>query len=124
MPAIMKVGEATIRDNARLSCCVVALAAERFRLKHQRWSKALDELVPAFLAELPPDPYLGAPLRYADRDDGVVIYSVGRNRQDDGGEDLRNGWNAYSTADLGLRLWSPEKRGLPPLPAEKAPGAP
>src|SRR5262249_28761985 len=77
LPAANKVGEATVRDHARLRCAVTALAAERFRLANKRWPKTLDELCPTFLSAVPLDPYVGEPLLLAVREDGIVIYSVG-----------------------------------------------
>ncbi|MFH1537663.1 MAG: hypothetical protein ABIH66_01800 [bacterium] len=45
---------------------------------------SLDELVPEFLSEIPEDPFDGKQIRY-DREKGI-IYSVGENLVDDGGE--------------------------------------
>jgi hypothetical protein len=113
-PALNKVGEAAMRDRARLSCAVTALATERFRLAHRRWPRTLDELCPAFLPEAPADPYNGQPLHYARRKDGVVIYSVYQDGRDDGGEHLNPFQVGAQQTDLGLRLWDPDCRRLPP----------
>jgi hypothetical protein len=113
LPAVKKVGQATLRDQVLVVCAETALATERFRLAHKRWPKSLDELRPAFLAQLPRDPYTGESLRYARRDDGVVIYSVGPDLQDDGGDILR--YRPQGNYDIGLRLFDPDKRNLPPL---------
>jgi hypothetical protein len=101
-------------NDAQLRCTVVALAAEQFRRRESRWPASLDELVPQFLAAVPHDPYDQQPLKLARLADGIVVYSVGRNRNDDGGE-LRGG------ADVGVRLWDVNRRRQPPVPAA-APG--
>ena len=62
---------------------LAALAAERFRLAHKRWPKDLQELCPAYLEEVPIDPFDGKPLKLAHRDDGIVIYSVDKDGKDD-----------------------------------------
>jgi hypothetical protein len=89
------------------------LAAERFRLANRRWPRSLDELCPAFLPSVPTDPYTGDPLLYAEREDGVVIYSVGKDGLDNDAAEL--GLTGKPGTDLGVRLWNPEWRGIEPL---------
>src|SRR5207249_2440825 len=110
LPHIGKAAEAVLRDQAHRACAEAALAAERFRLAQRRWPGSLEELRPAFLARVPLDPYTGASLRYARRDDGVVVYSVGQDLQDDGGEVLR--FRSEGNYDIGLRLFDPDRRNL------------
>jgi hypothetical protein len=84
------------------------IAVERYRLKHKRWPAKLDDVVPEFLEKKPLDPIDEAPLRYVRTADGVVVYSIGNDRTDDGG---KVGW---SGADVGFRLWDADKRGVRP----------
>jgi hypothetical protein len=64
----------------------VALAIERYRREHQQTlPSTLADLVPAFLDEVPADPYADATLLYKEAADGYTIYSVGRNKTDEGG---------------------------------------
>ena len=44
------------------------------------------QLVPDFVVELPFDVVTGEPLNLIANDDGVTIYSVGNDHEDDGGE--------------------------------------
>jgi hypothetical protein len=77
LPACLKVAEAERRDDTLLSCAVAALAAERFRLKQNRWPASAEELVKTgFLKTVPLDLYDGKPLRYRRAKDGLVIHSV------------------------------------------------
>ncbi|MFO0843017.1 MAG: hypothetical protein U0797_11580 [Gemmataceae bacterium] len=108
-----KVCVAELRDRAHTSCVRAALAAERFRLANKRWPKSLDELCPAFLPLVPHDPYTGDPLVFSEREDGVVIYSVGMDGTDDGG--VYFSLTGQPDTDLGVRLWNPNRRGLDPL---------
>jgi hypothetical protein len=117
--AIPRVRDAAIRDQAQLSCTLAVLAAERFRLAHKRWPKNLQELCPKYLVEVPIDPFDGKPLRLAHKKDGIAIYSVGKDGQDDGGEILNPSMNDGEMADLGLRLWHPSQRRLPAEPRKK-----
>ena len=70
----------------------MAIAAQRYRLKHDRFPTSLAEIDDTLLgvssnraAQLT-DPFNGNPLRYKMEDTRIVIYSVGRNEKDDGGD--------------------------------------
>jgi len=65
----------------------VAIALERYRLAHGDFPESLDVLAPQFIAKLPHDVINGQPLHYRRTSDGqFVLYSVGWNETDDGGE--------------------------------------
>ena len=65
----------------------VAIALERYRLAHGEYPESLDVLAPQFIAKLPHDVINGQPLHYRRTSDGqFVLYSVGWNETDDGGE--------------------------------------
>jgi hypothetical protein len=112
MPAMIKAGEASRRNQAYLRCAIVAVAAERFRQEQHRWPTTLAELVPNYLSAVPTDPYDGQPLRFKAAPDGLLIYSVGPDRQDDGGARNRINPNAKGT-DYVFRLWDVERRRQP-----------
>jgi hypothetical protein len=114
------VGDRGVRDHAYLACGSVALAVERFRRAKQRWPESLAELLPAYLPAVPVDPYTGKPLLYKHFPDGVAVYSVGPNGVDDGGVILTVRDFRTPEADLGVRLWDPPRRRLPP-PEEDIP---
>lgn len=66
---------------------LTVLAIERFRLRNNNQPPlALSELVPAFLPEVPSDPFDGQPLRYQRNIEGYRLYSIGRDRVDQGGK--------------------------------------
>jgi hypothetical protein len=104
-----------MRTQAALACTTVALAAERFRRDRGLWPGSLAELVPAYLGAMPRDPFDGLPLRFRRTADGLVIYSIGPDGTDDGGNLTRTLPPANGT-DLGIRLWDPERRRQPPPP--------
>jgi hypothetical protein len=105
-----------IAVQASLICAASALACERYRTIRQRWPESLSELVQAKLLDaVPTDPFDGQPLRLARRKDGITVYSVGHDRQDNGGNIDRD--HPMDTgADIGFRLWDPEHRRQPPRP--------
>ncbi len=120
MPAYMKVGEAWRRDQAYLRCAIVAVAAERYRHDHHAWPRTIDALATAYLKAVPTDPYDGQPLRYRLLPDGVVVYSVGPDKEDNGGARNRRNPLAKGT-DYPFRLWNVDSRRKPP--AEVLPDA-
>jgi hypothetical protein len=121
VPPAAKLGEAYRRKQAGLRCLATALAVERYRLKFSRWPARLTQLVPDFLPAVPADPFDGAPIRYGTHPDGVIVYSVGRDRRDDNGAVCDN--PSLDGCDLGFRLYNPDRRRLPApaAPAEKDP---
>ncbi len=107
MPAVAKVRRTYLQGQARLRATVAALAAERYRQKNGRWPEKFADLVPALLKEAVIDPYDGQPLRMRRQPDGLVIYSVGTNGIDDGGDVTSV---ASNSADTGFRLWDVDQR--------------
>lgn len=66
---------------------VVACALERHQLRTGQYPQDLAALVPQFLNQLPHDVVNGQPLHYQRTSDGrFLLYSVGWNESDDGGE--------------------------------------
>jgi hypothetical protein len=111
---IDKMQEADGRSRALLRSAAAAVAAERFRRDTGRWPASLDELVPAYLKAVPRDPYDRQPLRLRRLADGVVIYSAGSDRTDDGGQVHTDPKIGGMPKDFGVRLWDPEHRRQPP----------
>jgi hypothetical protein len=80
--AVANVGERTIqvRDAAE-----VVIALELWHRRHGAWPDRLDQLVPDLLPQVPPDRIDGQPLRYVVRDGKPILYSLGVDRQNEGG---------------------------------------
>jgi hypothetical protein len=106
------------RQRARLRGAIAALAAERYRKKQGRWPDSLKALTPDYLARVPADPYDGAPLRFRRLADGLVIYSIGPDLKDNGGNIDRANPKKEGT-DIGFRLWDVAQRRHPAVPAKK-----
>jgi hypothetical protein len=92
---------------AMMRSAIVMVAVERYRRAHGRWPEALTELVPVFLESVPIDPFDGAPLRLGRFPEGVILYSVGEDGQDNGGN---LGKRLSPGTDMGWRLWDVRHR--------------
>ncbi len=118
--AVAKVAEAEQRILTKLDCTMTAVAAERFRIKHARWPTKLDELVEhKMLAAVPEDLYDGQPLRLRRAADGIVIYSIGKDGAYRG--DMLDDASQFDPTQTRweFRLWDPQHRRQPPLPARR-----
>jgi hypothetical protein len=75
------------RDEARMGyhATLAAIAIELHRRKHGHYPETLNALDAAFGTPLPRDEYTGTPLIYRTEELGVWLYSVGPDRDDDGG---------------------------------------
>jgi len=92
-PALAKATQKFAIIQAELDLARVACALGRYRLAHANYPETLEVLAPQFIETLPRDIINGQPLRYRRTDnDKFVLYSVGWNEKDDGGETvLRKG---------------------------------
>jgi hypothetical protein len=86
VPAVEAFTTATARDAAMNGATDAAIACERYRRRHGTLPQSLDELVPEFLPRVPIDPFDGQPLRYLVAEDGYLVYSVGPDGTDHGGQ--------------------------------------
>jgi hypothetical protein len=87
LPALTRSAEKFARGQTCADLARVACALERYRLAQGSYPEYLDALAPQFLAKLPHDVINGQPFKYRRTDDGrFVLYSVGWNETDDGGQ--------------------------------------
>jgi cell division protein FtsL len=118
--AFIKVSEAEQRVHTLLHCAIAGLAAERFRLKRDRWPQSFHELIQAkLLKEAPEDLCDGKPIRFRRAADGIVFYSVGKdgNAKGDALDHLEH--FDPNQVRVEFRLWDPARRRQPPLPPRK-----
>jgi hypothetical protein len=116
VPALVKVHREECRSQAMLRSATVALACERYRLRHKDWPAALEVLVQEKLLDaVPADPFDNQPLRYRRTKDGIVVYSVGVDLTDNHGNIDPD--HMYDPGvDIGFRLWNVNRRRQAPLP--------
>jgi hypothetical protein len=91
--------EMVLNDQAAIICLRTAIAAERYRKVTTRWPVAPEDLVPAYLPEVPRDP-AGPPLVIRPENDGLSIESA----------------TVHVGNKIAFRLYNPDQRRLPPLP--------
>lgn len=77
-------GQARLR--AELLQALLAVELEEHRQSSGAYPESLYELRLKHFEELPLDPFSGKPFRYEKRPGGYLLYSVGPNGKDDGGE--------------------------------------
>jgi len=88
----------------------VACALERYRLAHGGYPESLDALAPQYIHKLPHDIIIGQPLHYRRMEGGnFVLYSVGWNEKDDGGEVALNK-NGVMDREKGDWVWDSEAK--------------
>jgi hypothetical protein len=82
--------DALATETAR-NAVITAIAIKRYELQHQHLPGTLEELMPVFLKTVPIDWMDGKALRYHPKADGTfLLYSVGENGRDDGGNPSPN----------------------------------
>jgi len=75
------------RIEAARQIVIGAIALKRYQLRHGSFPARLSDMVPEFVAAVPDDPMDGKPLRYRLNLGGTyVLYSVGEDGKDDGGD--------------------------------------
>jgi hypothetical protein len=67
---------------------LTALALQAWHAEHGGYPDNLDALVPDYLSKVPTDPFIDQPLHYRRDGQGYLLYSVGPDREDDGGRPI------------------------------------
>jgi len=113
-------------QQAQMNTTLAAVVAERYRLDHGRFPADWSELVPRYITQPIIDPYTGKPLQIKLNEKGIVIYSIGHQGKDEGGENLSEnhswqhggkGWD-YKKTNLGTRVYLPALRHGPVIELE------
>ena len=100
-PSMFKDAQARTMSSLRQ----LHLAARAFFLDHKHLPQTLSELVPDYLPKVPSDPFYIGPLKSHLNGDALVIYSVGPDGVDDGGEAfVGNVLTADSKGDVVVRV--------------------
>jgi hypothetical protein len=87
MPALAPALAKKSQSDAELQATRTILALRAYQLTHGKLPADLNALVPEFLDSVPVDDFDGQPLRYSPEQ--KIVYSVGENLKDDGGNDSR-----------------------------------
>ena len=106
---------------------LVAVALRIYHRRHGEWPATLDELVPHLLPRVPYDRYDGGPIKYRIVDGQPLLYSVGVDRDDDGGHipdkvTLAPGDRRFP--NRAARNWRPPAKPAYPSPDTQSPPIP
>jgi hypothetical protein len=105
-PALGAYAKKTTSIQSQVDLARVACALERYRLAHGEYPEMLDTLAPQFIGKLPHDIINGQPLHYRRTDDGnFVLYSIGWNETDDGGEVVIRKGGSTVDSEKGDWVW-------------------
>lgn len=114
IPEVKKMhslAKAFLNNRAKVRSIAALLACERYRLDKGAWPASWEAMTPQYLKQAPKDPFNGQHLLLKTLKDGLVIYAVGENGQDNGGEVLLPEGGIQAT-DVGFRLWNVNARGV------------
>jgi ABC-type transport system involved in multi-copper enzyme maturation permease subunit len=111
VPSFVRAAATFRRSRARLRCAAAALAAERYRMAHGAWPRALEALGPEYLAQRPSDPSSGKTLRFRRVGAGIVIDSRTEPGQDAGA--TPSAQPTGTRGDQEFRLWNLPQRHQP-----------
>jgi len=111
-----RVCDAGLRNQGELAAVATGIACERHRRRTGQWPAALADIPKDILAAVPTDPCDGLPIRYKRLPGRVVVYSVGPDGTDHGG-DLGEA-TPKDRRDYGIRLYDVSQRRQPSPPGE------
>ena len=90
-PALARVNEIANRNKTEVYATVTLLALLRYEKDKGSYPNDLQQLIAAgYLRQLPMDSFSDKPLSYRKTDDNFILYSVGPNFTDEGGEYSRD----------------------------------
>lgn len=115
LPAQAVVAKRAAMAQTTANEAAIACALERYRLARGEFPETLDALAPQFIGKLPHDVIDGGPLHYRRTTDGqYVLYSIGWNEVDDGGQvGLSNTHPPGQDIDSGDWVWFSQPQGQP-----------
>jgi hypothetical protein len=127
MPALDRACNYGYQGRTLHEATVTVLALKRWRLEKGEYPSSLDALVTGgYLAQLPADPYSDKVLVYRKTADSFVLYSLGRNFKDDGGEFTkeRKKLQKWGTGEAGDAVFWPVPRPSIDVDADSEPRQP
>jgi hypothetical protein len=105
LPWLGSIVPSDAENIARLRAAQTVLAIERYRHRHDsKLPEKLSDLCPELLGHVPQDPFDGRPLRFKVLPDGFVVYSIGKDLQDNGGQTQKDWQNWNSPFDVTLTI--------------------
>ncbi|MDW8208545.1 MAG: hypothetical protein RMJ43_11980 [Chloroherpetonaceae bacterium] len=91
VPAPASVQFQFLNNQAQNTLLLTALALRAFKQERGAYPRELQELVPGYLSQVPADPFGAGSLVYRRVGESYRLYSIGPDRQDDGGRPMDKG---------------------------------
>lgn len=91
LPVTVKGVKRLTETEAMKSVLLATVAIQRYQLANGRPPENLKRLVPDYLPAMPIDPFNSKPLIYQVTSEGYQLYSIGMDRQDNGGHRFSGG---------------------------------
>ena len=99
IPATQQVRNAMDRTIGRQEGVIAALAIHRYFKKYDTWPESYEQVSPEFVTEFPLDQLDGSLLKFKYNEDELMVYSIGRDYDDDGGSEHGQVFNGTFTQD-------------------------
>ena len=116
LPALDQGFFGALEAQHQVEIAKLAITLERYYLANQAYPEKLTELAPAFTSTEPTDPMTGESWKYERLEsNGFLLYSIGKDGEDDGGIFKKNARRRSSNEELDDRGWyvSPTTPELP-----------
>ena len=105
-PNPQRITSVAVRAETERALTLAAIAVKRYQLRHGALPPSLEALTPEFLPTLPYDPMSGKALCYRLKPDGgFLLYSVGEDGKDDGGDPRPASGNTYGLWEGRDAVW-------------------
>jgi hypothetical protein len=104
LPAFTAVAKAEQSAQMQFDLTELAFSLAAYRADHGLYPTRLTDLVPKYATEIPKDVFSAKELHYKPNGDGYVLYSVGRNGEDDGGRDQNDDKTGVGWDDIVVRM--------------------
>lgn len=88
VPAVDAAQFTCLNSRAQNALLLAVLALRAFEQERGAYPQDLQELVPGYLSRVPADPFGAGALLYRRTGKGYLLYSIGPDRQDDGGRPI------------------------------------
>ena len=85
LPSLTRLSEAQARHEAVIDLIQIGILVEQYKAREGHYPDTLDDIASSLGGSVPVDPFSGKGYRYRPLGSTFLLYSIGRNRLDDGG---------------------------------------
>lgn len=103
-PATAAVSNFADQSQMRTDITKLGFFLAAFHAEKGTYPVSLAELAPRYVVTIPLDVFSGSDLRYTQLPDGYLLYSIGKNKKDDGGRTAKNAQPGEEVDDIVVQL--------------------